>query len=441
MRRWEFKRPILGRLVWGWLGFGILACGVGAWLFFGPSDRAEVGKIALDVDADLNRLAPPDPLRLSPPAATPSSRQADNENKSRLSGAVQPTFASAAPNQIEVPLDAESGEVDASPPVSPAFDTAADQPPGGSQSSSRARFKSIPVAADAASEAAPGTLSITIDGRDIDAPVDAPVRAFARQRWTRERLRVASPALLQATEFGAIPRIAEDGRQPMDWYARPYEQRGPAFAIILTGLGSDAAVTQAAIETLPGPVTLSFAPYARGLAAMMDRARAFGHETMLDLPLEGYGRDAERTLGPAGLLTSRTASENTKRLDWILSRGQSYIGLTNYQGAKFTGAPGAMAPVLNRLTALGLAYIDDTGLTGGGDKDAPTIVRLIGADAAAMGEKLASLTGDKAPNPRIVIKVPATTGAVAALDKFLAGLTEADRALAPASALVYGPTL
>ncbi|MEL6378757.1 MAG: divergent polysaccharide deacetylase family protein [Pseudomonadota bacterium] len=443
MRRWEFKRPILGRLVWGWLGFGFLSVVVGGWLFLGPSDRTEVGKIALDMDRDLNRLAPPEPLRLSPPSGAASVAtgatvpSGDNAAQSRglAPAAVAPTFASAGPKQISVPKDDDStGAADETDETAIGV---VDSAPGPADQGASNRFKTITVAEDADSSGAPGRLLITIDGRDVDAPGDAASDGVVPQRWAREPLRTASSALLQKTEFGAIPRIAADGRRPLEWYARPYEGNGPAFAIILTGLGSDAVITRAAIETLPGPVTLSFAPYAREAAAMMDLARQHGHEIMLDLPLEGYGQDAERIIGPAGLLTSRTASDNAKRLDWILSRGQSYIGLTNYQGAKFTGTPASMAPVLNRLTALGLAYVDDTGMTRAGDTTAPTVIRLTGTDEAALRRKLGSLTGANAPSDRVIIKLPANTNALAALNQFLGGLTEADRALAPVSALVY----
>ena len=211
---------------------------------------------------------------------------------------------------------------------------------------------------------------------------------------------------------------------------------------MITGLGLNRETTLAAINSLPGPVTLSFAPYGEDLESLMTIARTKGHEVMLELPMEGYGSDPERALGPAGLLTSRTASENRQRLDWILSRATGYFGVTNYLGAKFTSDPQAMVPVLRRLTSLGLAYMDDTGLQAGAAGQAgpkPTIVLLSGAtDRATLDRSMATLL-DKARNGEMVVaKIAGSPQTIPALNVFLASLTDDDTRLAPVSAVLYG---
>ena len=62
----------------------------------------------------------------------------------------------------------------------------------------------------------------------------------------------------------------------------------PSIAIIVGGLGVSESLTEAAIDTLPPEVTLSFVPYARDLQGWIDRARAAGHEVMLELPMEPF---------------------------------------------------------------------------------------------------------------------------------------------------------
>jgi len=57
-------------------------------------------------------------------------------------------------------------------------------------------------------------------------------------------------------------------------------------ALIIGGLGLNAATTRQAIESLPPEVTLSFVPYADGLQGWIDMARAAGHEVMLEAPME-----------------------------------------------------------------------------------------------------------------------------------------------------------
>ena len=55
-------------------------------------------------------------------------------------------------------------------------------------------------------------------------------------------------------------------------------------AVVVTGLGLADRLTERALA-LPGAVGLSFSPYA-GAAAWQSRARAAGHEVLLDLPLQ-----------------------------------------------------------------------------------------------------------------------------------------------------------
>ena len=84
-----------------------------------------------------------------------------------------------------------------------------------------------------------------------------------------------------------LPIIAADGRTAADAYARPFTPNGrPKVSVVIGGLGLNAQTTRAAIETLPGEITLSFAPYAEGLQGWIDLARAHGHEVLLETPME-----------------------------------------------------------------------------------------------------------------------------------------------------------
>jgi polysaccharide deacetylase 2 family uncharacterized protein YibQ len=168
-------------------------------------------------------------------------------------------------------------------------------------------------------------------------------------------------ALTEQTPDGAIPRIAADGRRPMDLYARPMDALavGTArVAIVVGGLGISESGTQAAIAALPGPVTLAFAPYGADLAQWIEQARAGGHELLLQLPLEPFDYP-NNDPGPKTLLVDAAASENLKRLQWLLSRFGTYVGAMNYMGGRFTSEPKAMETVLGELGKRGLLYVDD----------------------------------------------------------------------------------
>jgi polysaccharide deacetylase 2 family uncharacterized protein YibQ len=103
-------------------------------------------------------------------------------------------------------------------------------------------------------------------------------------------------------------------------------------------------------------VTLSFVPYAQNLQSWIDRARAHGHEVLLELPMEPFDPDADDT-GPQTLLAAAPAQQNVTRLEHLLSRGAGYFGVTNYQGARFATSAQASAPVVQALRRRGLVFV------------------------------------------------------------------------------------
>ena len=127
-----------------------------------------------------------------------------------------------------------------------------------------------------------------------------------------------------------LPVIAADGRTSAAAYARPasLQQGRPSIAVIIGGLGFNARATTQAIDELPAEVTLSFVPYAQDLQSWIDRARARGHEVMLELPMEPFDPDADDT-GPQTLMANANAQQNTQRLENLLGRGAGYFGVTN----------------------------------------------------------------------------------------------------------------
>ena len=157
---------------------------------------------------------------------------------------------------------------------------------------------------------------------------------------------------------GPIPIVAANGRTPAQAYARPFTPQAerPMVAIVIGGLGFNARTTTQAIDELPPEVTLSFVPYADNLQAWIDRARAAGHEVLLELPMEPFDPDADDT-GPQTLLASASSQQNVTRLEQLLSRGAGYFGVTNYQGARFATSAQASAPVVQVLRRRGLVFV------------------------------------------------------------------------------------
>lgn len=168
---------------------------------------------------------------------------------------------------------------------------------------------------------------------------------------------------------GPLPIIAQDGRTPFDAYRRPFQSNGrPRIALVIGGLGLNARATQAAIETLPAEITLSFTPYAEGLQGWIDMARAHGHEVLLETPMEPIDYP-DNDPGPYTLMAGAQAHETLGKLEWVLSRATGYFGVTNYLGSRFLASDSAYQTFAGALRGRGLAFVDDgvaARRTGGG---------------------------------------------------------------------------
>ena len=175
--------------------------------------------------------------------------------------------------------------------------------------------------------------------------------------------------------YGPLPRIGNGNRKPQNVYARPVSASiihsdMPKVAIVLGGMGLNAELTQKAIKALPGEVTFAFAPYGEDLQAQVNRARAQGHEILLQLPLEPFGYPAAnpgpKTLMAQGLCQTRAgdlaqdkAEANLDALTWHMGRFAGYTGITNYMGARFLTEVQALRPVFAEIKKRGLVFLDD----------------------------------------------------------------------------------
>jgi polysaccharide deacetylase 2 family uncharacterized protein YibQ len=186
-------------------------------------------------------------------------------------------------------------------------------------------------------------------GRDEPGPIPSP-----------------DPALLAplADQPGLmLPRIAADGRMPMQVYARGYDRTSlrPRVAILLAGVGLNEQDSADAIRTLPGQISLAVSPYAAHPARLLDQARIAEHEYLISLPLEPQGYPLNDA-GDHALLAGAPEAENLKRLDWALSRVQGYVGATGalgtLRGERFAQVTRQMEDVLGVIAGRGLLYVD-----------------------------------------------------------------------------------
>ncbi len=200
---------------------------------------------------------------------------------------------------------------------------------------------------------------------------------------------------LEMSPHGPIPKIAADGTRPAEAFARPVKPLpgrpdAPRIALIVDGLGVGASATAEAIGKLPGAVTLGFVPYGSDVAALAGRARAAGHEVLLQVPMEPFDYP-DNDPGPQTLLTSLAPQQNLDRLYWLMSRFQGYVGLINTMGARFTAAEPSFVPILRESAKRGLIFVDD------GANPRSVAGRIAGANNVPFAQ--ADIVLDSVPTP------------------------------------------
>jgi uncharacterized protein len=214
--------------------------------------------------------------------------------------------------------------------------------------------------------ASPGMQQAALEAEPPPPPEVSPLPVPETETGSITLPEVPLAELVEESQYGPLPKVATDGRRPIDMYARPSRYASaaavagapPRVAILVTGLGLPGGPASDAIEGLPAPISVAYGAYGRNLQDGVTRARADGHEVLLQIPLEPNNYPTEDP-GPHTLLTSLPPEENMKRLQWLMSRYTGYVGVTNHMGAKFESATDSFTPVFEELKRRGLLYVDD----------------------------------------------------------------------------------
>lgn len=143
-----------------------------------------------------------------------------------------------------------------------------------------------------------------------------------------------------------------------------WKQNAAAFApeynkgkivIIIDDMGMDKRRSAEAL-TLPGPLTLSYLPYATHLQPSVDEARQTGHEVLVHIPMEPESTSIDA--GPTVLRASMTDDEMRTMIDKNLSAFTGYVGFNNHMGSKLTQDQQAMQIVMAEAVKRGLLVVD-----------------------------------------------------------------------------------
>jgi polysaccharide deacetylase 2 family uncharacterized protein YibQ len=134
----------------------------------------------------------------------------------------------------------------------------------------------------------------------------------------------------------------------------PAERRAK-IAIIIDDMGMDRTRSFQAIE-LPAPITLSFLPYAPGLADITAKAKAKGHELLLHMPMQPINPNINS--GPMTIRSDMSEDQIELAMRQALSSFPDFVGVNNHMGSLATQDMDAMRTVMRELKNRGLFFID-----------------------------------------------------------------------------------
>jgi len=201
----------------------------------------------------------------------------------------------------------------------------------------------------------------TAKGIRINGKTVLPGQTYSQITQIADSSETQAPGEVVSKMVEVASNLADDS--PLARNARPFSNPDgkPTISLIVSGLGTNATRTRAAINELPPEVTLSFAPTTDNLGTWVRRARRAGHEVVIELPMEPYDYGRQRPHAHV-MQVGVSAETNQERLAKLLARTPGYVGVMNYQGAKFATEDSAVAPIVEALSAKGLAMFEDGSL-------------------------------------------------------------------------------
>lgn len=125
--------------------------------------------------------------------------------------------------------------------------------------------------------------------------------------------------------------------------------------VIIDDMGVNSLMSEAVVG-LPGPLTLSYLPYASDVSDLVGIASERGHEIMVHVPMEPLNDKLDP--GQGVLTTDMSSEELSAALDSNLDVFDNYVGINNHMGSRLTQSAEAMALVMAEMKLRGLLFVD-----------------------------------------------------------------------------------
>ena len=146
--------------------------------------------------------------------------------------------------------------------------------------------------------------------------------------------------------------------------APPKSDGRPIICIVVDDLGVMRRGTDRVLA-MPGPLTLSWFPFASRLPEQVAEGLSRGHEATLHMPMQSFSNSTYQT-GPDPLRIDLPPEVNLARLRAAMAAVPSAVGLNNHMGSVATHDAALMALVALETRAQGMLFLDS--LTIGGSQ-------------------------------------------------------------------------
>ena len=174
----------------------------------------------------------------------------------------------------------------------------------------------------------------------------------------------AAPAIAAAPQLPAAPApaptVPASAISLPPWRRnaiRPPAMDGrPAITIVIDDLGVLRNGTARTLA-LPGPLTLSWFPFAPRVAEQVAEGVGRGHETTLHMPMQA-GPHTESSVGPNPLRVDLPPAVNLARLRDALAAVPGIVGFNNHMGTVATRDAALMNLVAQEAKAQGMLFLD-----------------------------------------------------------------------------------
>jgi hypothetical protein len=423
-----------------------------------PAKTPDTKPTATPDNGSTAMLSPPEPAKGAMPAAPPVQEAAPPKPASGAMPAPAP-----APAAESKPQESATAKAPPAQDAAPAEPAAPSPQPSPSANTSLTPVKPIPLskAGEAPPPAAPETAK-PAEQQAMAAPAPPPPPmnepeappageplappSFA-QLPARTDLKPLGAApvgdLLKDSPDGPLP-VADGAKEARLAYARPFTEpkdKAVKVAVVVVGLGVSREAAEAAIAKLPPEVGLSFSPYAGGLDAWVKKARAAGHEVLLDLPLEPPNFPLHDA-GPLAIMVRDNPGQAIDQLHAILGKTTSYVGVSAALKSPVTSGED-WAQILRDIKSRGLLFLGD-GLAGMKKDDVPAsaTVALVPDDVpfrAAIDAGFARVLATAQRDGSAIAYVSPRPVTFERLLAWAATLPQKGAVLAPASAIAKAP--